>query len=108
MGVVRWIVGATIFLALLFLSLDNADPVTLRFFRVASWQAPLVFVVFAAFAVGVALGLSAGALRASRLRRQLNRLRREPRGPATTPGPHGAAPGERAALRPPLPPPDAV
>ncbi len=79
MSVVRWIVGATIFLGLLFLSLDNADTVTLRFFRVVSWQAPLVFVVFSAFAIGVALGLLAGALRASRLKRQLNRLRREHR-----------------------------
>jgi uncharacterized integral membrane protein len=107
MSVVRWIAGAAIFLALLFLSLDNADLVTLRFFRVASWQAPLVFVVFTAFAVGVALGLAAGALRASRLRRQLNRLRREPRGPVTTPGPHGAAPPSRA-VRGTSPPPDAV
>jgi lipopolysaccharide assembly protein A len=92
MGVVRWIVGAAVFLALLFLSLDNAQVVTLHFFRVADWQAPLVFVVFCAFALGVALGLMAGALRTARARRQLKRLRHVHRMPAAVPAPHGAAP----------------
>ncbi len=100
MSVVRWIVAAAVFLGLLLLSLENADPVTLRFFRVASWQAPLVFVVFASFAAGVAVGLLAGALRAARLKRQLARARR---GHPRVPGPHGAAP---AALS--EPPKDAV
>lgn len=77
MQIVRWIIAAIVFVALLFLSLQNAESVTLRLFHFASWQAPLVFVVFAAFASGVAAGLLAGALRASRLKRQLSRLRRE-------------------------------
>ena len=92
MGVVRWIIGASVFLALLFLSLDNAQTVTLRVFRVTEWQAPLIFVVFCAFAVGVALGLMAGALRTSRVKRQLNKLRREQRAGPAAPAPHGAAP----------------
>jgi uncharacterized integral membrane protein len=77
MQIVRWIIAATVFLALLFLSLQNAETVTLKLFQFATWQAPLVFVVFTAFAAGVAAGLLAGALRASRLKRQLGRLRRE-------------------------------
>ncbi len=77
MQIIRWIVGASVFVALLFLSLQNADTVNLRFFHLASWQAPLVFVVLVAFAAGVAAGLLAGALRTARLKRQLNRLRRE-------------------------------
>ena len=77
MGVVRWLVGAALFLALLFLSFDNAEVVTLKFFRVATWQAPLVFVVFVAFVAGVAIGLAAGAMRNARLRRQLKRMRRD-------------------------------
>jgi lipopolysaccharide assembly protein A len=95
MSVVRWIVGATIFLGLLYFSLDNAETVTLRFFRVAQWQAPLVFVVFVAFASGVALGLIAGAFRASRLKRQIARMRREHRRDVPVPAPHGAAPPPR-------------
>jgi putative membrane protein len=79
MQTMRWIVAASIFLALLFLSLQNSEPATLKFFQLASWQAPLVVVVFIAFAAGVAAGLLAGALRAARLKRQLNRLRREMR-----------------------------
>ena len=82
MQIVRWIVGSAVFLALLFLSLQNADPVTLRFFQIASWQAPLVFVVFVTFVAGVAIGLAAGALRNARLKRQVRRMRREAAPPA--------------------------
>ncbi len=96
MQIVRWIVGSAVFLALLFLSLQNAEPVTLRFFQLASWQAPLVFVVFVAFASGVAAGLLAGALRASRLKRQLNRLRREQRSSAHPAAPAVGAPAAGA------------
>ncbi len=84
MQTVRWIIAAAVFLALLFIALQNADTVTLRIFNVANLQAPLIFVVLIAFAVGVAAGLLAGALRASRLKRQLNKLRLEQRG--TAPG----------------------
>ena len=102
MHIVRWIVGATVFLALLFLSLQNSDTATLKFFNLASWTAPLVVVVFIAFASGVALGLLAGALRASRLQRQINRLRREHRPPeSVTPArAAGLAPGTAPASGP--------
>ena len=93
MQVLRWVVGSTIFLALLFLSLQNSELVTLKFYHWWSWQAPLVFVVLIVFAVGVSAGLLAGAMRSARLKRQLNRLRRERVRSHPTPGPHGAAPG---------------
>ncbi len=95
MSAARWIVGAALFLALLLLSLQNSDLVTLKFYHWWSWQAPLVFVVLLAFAIGVAAGLLAGALRAARLKRQLNRLRRERARRAVAPAPHGAAPDRR-------------
>ncbi len=95
MQTVRWIIAATVFLALLFISLQNADTVTLRIFNVANLQAPLIFVVLIAFAVGVAAGLLAGALRASRLKRQLNKLRREQRGITTAGAPVPAKPYPR-------------
>jgi lipopolysaccharide assembly protein A len=88
MGIVRWLVGGALFLALLFLSLDNAEVVTLRFFRMASWQAPLVFIVLVAFVAGVAIGLAAGALRNARLKRQLKRMRRETTRESSRPAPH--------------------
>ena len=102
MHIVRWIVGATIFLALLFLSLQNSEPAELKFFNIASFRAPLVVVVFVTFALGVAIGLLAGTLRAARLKRQVSRLRHEQRGvkePSTaTPG--AVAPGTSPASGP--------
>ncbi|MEO8344059.1 MAG: LapA family protein [Betaproteobacteria bacterium] len=79
MHIVRWIVGATVFIALLFLSLQNSEPAELKFFNFASLRAPLVVVLFVAFAAGIAMGLLAGVLRAARLKRQVNKLRREQR-----------------------------
>jgi uncharacterized integral membrane protein len=104
-SVVRWIVAAAIFIALLFISLQNADPVTLRFFTLYTWQAPLVFVVLIAFASGVALGLLASAIKVVRLKRQVHRLRREQRAkeasaPQHLPAP-GTAPGSGPGFEPP-------
>jgi putative membrane protein len=99
MHILRWIVGATLFMALLFLSLQNSDLVTLKFYHWWSWQAPLIFVVLITFAVGVAAGLLAGALRSAGLKRQLNQLRREKQQERPVPGPHGAAPAEQDKSR---------
>jgi uncharacterized integral membrane protein len=100
MSVLRWVLGAFLFIALLFLSLQNAELVTLKFYQWWSWQAPLIFVVLVAFAMGVAAGLLAGAMRSARLKRQLKRVRREQRRPEVMPGPHGAAPGTAPASGP--------
>lgn len=96
MRVVRWIVGVILFLALLFLSLQNSDIVTLKFYHWWSWQAPLIFIVFMAFALGVAAGLLTGAVRTARLKRQLSRVRRDSQrydSGRPTDGLRGAAPG---------------
>jgi lipopolysaccharide assembly protein A len=77
MQVLRWVIGSTLFLALLFLSLQNSELVTLKFYHWWSWQAPLIFIVLLSFAIGAAAGLLAGAVRSARLKRQLNRVRRE-------------------------------
>jgi lipopolysaccharide assembly protein A len=85
MTIVRWVVGLTVFLALLFLSLQNAELVTVRFYHWFSWEAPLIFLLLIAFALGVGAGLLAGLMRYVRVKRQLSRLRREQRrGPAAT------------------------
>ena len=83
MRFVRWIVAAVVFVALLFLSLQNSEnghaPVLpLRAAgrrRWSSWCS-------SPSPAGVAAGLLAGALRATRLKRQLSRLRREQRAAA--------------------------
>jgi uncharacterized integral membrane protein len=94
MTVVRLAVAAAAFLFLLVAALSNTDAVTLRFLRVAQVESPLAFVVFVAFAAGVAAGLAAGAWRNARMRRHVVRLRRKLRA-APAPGPHGAVPTDR-------------
>jgi uncharacterized integral membrane protein len=79
MKVARWIVGTVVFLLLLLLSLQNADLVTVRFYHWFTWQAPLIFLLLIAFAGGAVAGLLAGLVRATRLKRQVMRLRREHR-----------------------------
>jgi uncharacterized integral membrane protein len=79
MALLRWIVGGVLFVALLFLSLQNSELVTVRFYHWFSWQAPLIFLLLIAFAAGVAAGLLASLVRSARLRRQLGRLRKEHR-----------------------------
>ncbi len=76
MSIVRWIIGVVIFLAVLLLSFANAEQVTLRFFGFGSWQAPLIFVVFCAFALGVTFGLLAGVLRVAQVKRELKKARK--------------------------------
>lgn len=100
MQIIRWIVGAAVFLALLLLSFQNSETAHLRFFSIASVEAPLIFVVLVVFACGVAVGLLAGAVKIARLRRQLNRLRREQRRSPDVPAPHGAVPGAAPASGP--------
>ncbi len=92
-------VGSAVFLALLFLSLQNSELVTLKFYHWWSWQAPLIFIVLIAFAIGAAAGLLAGAMRSARLSRQLNRLRREQRHRDAAPAADWSRTGTRARGR---------
>jgi len=91
MAFVRWVVGIGVFLALLFLALQNAELVTLRFYHWFSWEAPLIFLLLIAFALGVGAGLLAGLMRHVRLKRQLSRLRREQKAGSRTDAPYGGA-----------------
>jgi uncharacterized integral membrane protein len=105
MSVIRWFFIAVVFIALLFISLQNAGPVTLRVFTFYTWEAPLVFVLLIAFASGVALGLLAAAIKVARLKRQMNRMRREHRTQMIAPAAHGATPGTSPASGPGFEPP---
>jgi|SRR5690242_16100916 len=100
MQIIRWIVWITIFVALLLFSIQNAEQVKLRFFNLLSIEAPLIFVVLVVFAFGAAAGLLAGAVKVARLKRQLNRMRREQRRSPEVPAPHGAVPGATPASGP--------
>ncbi len=86
MRFVRWLVGLVVFVGLLLLALQNAEPVTLHVYDGVGWQTPLIFLLLIVFAAGVAAGLLAGSIRSVRLKRQLSRVRNQQRrAPVTRP-----------------------
>ena len=79
MRILTWAIRIALFLLLLAFAARNTEPVTLRFYFDLAWQAPLVALLLAFFAAGVAFGLLAmlGAWFAQRRRlAQLERLER--------------------------------
>jgi uncharacterized integral membrane protein len=52
-----WLLKAAIFFTLFAFALNNQQIVSVNFFFGTLWQAPLVIVVLATFAAGVALGI---------------------------------------------------
>jgi uncharacterized integral membrane protein len=68
-----WLHNAAIFFVLFAFALNNQEPVTLRLFFGASWQAPLVLVLLMVLVLGVFLGVAVMLplwLRAKKARRQ--------------------------------------
>ncbi len=75
--VITWILRILLFLVVVSFAVGNQDLVTVRYFMDHTWQAPLVLVLFMAFAVGAALGLLAIVPTMLRQRRRIARLTRE-------------------------------
>jgi uncharacterized integral membrane protein len=84
---------AAVFVVALLFAIKNTEPVTLQFYFDQNWQAPLVFVVLASFAVGAVFGVIACLPPIVRQRRQITGLQKElrlraaeaaPREPART------------------------
>jgi putative membrane protein len=90
--ILTWLVRAAAFLLLLAFAVKNTEPITLRFYFDLAWQAPLVLVLLAFFTAGALVGLAATLTTILRQRRELQQLKREPRGAAA------------AAAQPRLPP----
>ena len=59
MRLIIWILKASVFFTLFAFALNNQHPASVRWFFGVEWQAPMVFVVLAAFAAGCALGVVA-------------------------------------------------
>lgn len=57
MKYLMWLLKAAIFFTLFAFALNNQQMVAVHFFFGTLWQAPLVLVVLAAFACGLALGV---------------------------------------------------
>jgi putative membrane protein len=76
MRILTWAIRIALFVLLLAFAAKNTDPVTLRVYFGLVWQAPLVALLLAFFAAGVALGLMAMFGSWFAQRRELSRLQR--------------------------------
>ena len=56
MKYLSWLLKAALFFTLFAFALNNQQGATVHFFFGTHWQAPLVLIVLAAFALGVAVG----------------------------------------------------
>jgi lipopolysaccharide assembly protein A len=79
MRALLWGIRLLVFMFLLAFALKNTDPVSVRFFFDAAWQAPLIIIVLAFFAGGAVLGALSLLGTVFSLRRQVSRLKREAR-----------------------------
>ncbi len=57
MKYLMWLLKAAVFFTLFAFALNNQSAVAVHFFFGQQWQAPLVLVLLAAFAAGLALGV---------------------------------------------------
>ena len=71
------IIGLALFLAAIGFAVKNCDLVTLHYYLGVMWQAPLVVVLFVAFAIGTAAGVAASFSYLYRQRREILTLKRE-------------------------------
>jgi uncharacterized integral membrane protein len=99
MKLFAWIVRIVVFVLLFVLALRNTAEASLQLFFNAVWHAPLILILFAAFALGAVAALASVAPGLMRQRMELARLRRaaaDTRASTTTaPSAAAAAPGPR-------------
>ncbi|RAS12092.1 LapA family protein [Cupriavidus alkaliphilus] len=109
MKLFAWIVRIVVFVLLFVLALRNTAEASLQLFFNAVWHAPLILILFAAFALGAVAALASVAPGLMRQRMELARLRRavaDARASATAPSaapstsPASAAPVARDAKSP--------
>jgi uncharacterized integral membrane protein len=77
MTALTWAIRLIIFSFLIFFALQNTESVNLRLMFDQVWQAPLVIVLLAFFAVGAVLGVLSVLGVIIRQRREISRLKRE-------------------------------
>lgn len=75
---------AVLFVLLLGFAMKNWGAVVVRYYLGAEWQAPLVFVLFVTFAIGMTVGGLACLGHILRQRREIGRLRRRLQGDAAS------------------------
>ena len=91
-----WLLKAAIFFTLFAFALNNQHAVEVNFFFGTFWRAPLVLVVLAAFALGLAIGALGMVPRWWMHRNAVRKARALP--PATTPPAPASAPASPHGL----------
>ena len=77
MRYLSWTFRLLLFVLLFGFALKNSDPVTMRFYLGARWEASLALVVLVFFGIGVAAGVIACFAYIYRQRRDILQLRKE-------------------------------
>jgi uncharacterized integral membrane protein len=89
MRILTWAIRIALFVFLVAFAAKNTDPVRLRFYFDLAWEAPLVALLLAFFAAGVALGVMAMVGTYLAQRREVARLEKrilvqEPKAPVAS------------------------
>ena len=91
MRILVWLIRAAVFFILFAFALNNRETSKISLFFGYEWQAPMVFIVLAVFALGVAFGIVAMVPSWWRHRRSARReAARAPLAPAAAPAVHVA------------------
>ena len=77
MRIVTWTVRLVLLLLLIVLAARNVEPVTLRFYFDRALQAPLIVLLFGAFAAGALFGILALVSTLLRQRREISALKKK-------------------------------
>ena len=85
MRIVTWTIRLVVFVLLVAFGAKNLSPVTLRFYFDTAVEAPLILVLFGAFALGTLFGILAMVGKVVRQTRELTQLRRAAAGPEPLP-----------------------
>ena len=80
MRIATWTIRLVVFVLLVAFGAKNVEPVTLRFYFDLAVQAPLILIMFGAFALGALFGILAVVPKVVRQRRQISALKRQPPG----------------------------
>jgi lipopolysaccharide assembly protein A len=85
MGWVTWTIRLVLLVFLVAFAAKNADPVTVQFYFDLAARAPLIVVLFCAFALGALFGILALLGRLLRQRREISNLRNQNRNTSAAP-----------------------
>ena len=101
MRILVWLIRAAVFFTLFVFALNNREPSRISLFFGYEWQAPMVFIVLAVFALGVAFGIVAMVPSWWRHRRSARREATRDLPTTVVPAPVNVAGAETALTHPP-------